>query len=584
MYSSIYDDVIRGISSVMSYKPVIYLISEEKDTARYILERGACFDICEGVNVHENAPAASFRFDAQPNAREYYWAYIHDDSGDRAEKFIKVLENRPECFGKKHLFIVTPNPKIKPECGEFVYIIDVPMIGMYEFAELVVSEHNSAIAALGLEPITLADYLKAPDKYLARFKGLARAQVKSILRQVVLEHGRATNFGLPEKIARSVKDGELDASIEELANVEKEQLVSRDGTISFISVDNDKARPGGLAGLTRWVEQKRVIFKEPDAARERDVPFPKGILIAGLPGSGKSLTARYTAKCLQLPLVQFNLGRVLGGYVGDSEHNLERVLKLIEAVAPCVVWIDEIEKELSGAQGKQDTGVSSRLLGRLLNWMQENDKRRCFICATANQLGALPSELMRRGRFDAKFYTFLPMYDECVDIFVNLMLVNIEKKPGLYARDIRARLKQLGETLFDEIAEMEGKYCVGSDIEGIIEDAKFSLFLKNAPAPYDYKALLDALVAAARRSKPYGETNFEDVLSYWEALRKNPFENAALPEDCKDKYDHMLIDFSDLIVANGKRTLRSGLECKTGHEYDKRLFKRLSQGILNYKS
>ena len=145
---------------------------------------------------------------------------------------------------------------------------------------------------------------------------------------------------------------------------------------------------------------------------------PKGILLCGIPGCGKSLAAKLTAQTLDLPLLQMDMGNLMGGIQGQSEENMRKALGFAEAMAPCVLWIDELEKGFSGAKssGNSDGGTFKRMFGTLLNWMQENMKP-CFIFATANDIGGLPKELFRSGRFDELFAVYLPTAQECADIF-----------------------------------------------------------------------------------------------------------------------------------------------------------------------
>ncbi|MCB1093829.1 MAG: AAA family ATPase, partial [Verrucomicrobiae bacterium] len=164
---------------------------------------------------------------------------------------------------------------------------------------------------------------------------------------------------------------------------------------------------GGLDLLKEWLQRRAGAFSK--AARDYGLPVPKGLLIVGIPGTGKSLTAKATAGAFDLPLLRLDMGRVFGGIVGQSEANLRAVIQTAEAIAPCVLWIDEIEKGMSGSKssGSSDGGTSARVFGSFLSWMQEKDKP-VFVVATANDVSQLPPEFIRKGRFDEMFFVDLP--------------------------------------------------------------------------------------------------------------------------------------------------------------------------------
>jgi len=168
---------------------------------------------------------------------------------------------------------------------------------------------------------------------------------------------------------------------------------------------------GGLETLKGWLLKRRDAFGQ--RAREYGLPSPKGLLIAGIPGTGKSLTAKATASVFGRPLLKLDAGRLYGGLVGQSEGNLRAVIQTAEAVAPCVLWIDEIEKGFAGSQssGQTDGGTSARVFGSFVSWMQEKTAP-VFVVATANDVARLPPELLRKGRWDELFFVDLPNPEE----------------------------------------------------------------------------------------------------------------------------------------------------------------------------
>jgi SpoVK/Ycf46/Vps4 family AAA+-type ATPase len=192
---------------------------------------------------------------------------------------------------------------------------------------------------------------------------------------------------------------------------EKAATVKKNGVLEIVTVKETLDSIGGLDVLKNWLIQRKDAFSQ--RAREYGLPSPKGLLIVGVPGTGKSLTAKATASILGRPLLKLDAGRLFGGLVGQSEGNLRAALATAEAIAPCVLWIDEIEKAFSGSKssGSTDGGTSSRVFGGFISWMQERTKP-VFVVATANDVTALPPEFLRKGRWDDLFFVDLPNQEE----------------------------------------------------------------------------------------------------------------------------------------------------------------------------
>lgn len=218
---------------------------------------------------------------------------------------------------------------------------------------------------------------------------------------------------------------------------------------------------GGLENLKDWLSRKAKVFANLDKAIKFGVDIPKGIMIIGMPGCGKSLTAKATASLFEIPLVRLDVGRLLGKYVGESEENMRNALKLSEAISPCVLWIDEIEKAFAGVGG--DGGgndVTTRLFGQFLTWMQEKDNT-VFIVATANDISKMPPEFLRKGRFDELFFVDLPNGEERRKIL-----------------DIHLKKRKKWRKEIDSIAlikETEG--FNGADLEAVVKDTIETAFI-----------------------------------------------------------------------------------------------------------
>ena len=194
------------------------------------------------------------------------------------------------------------------------------------------------------------------------------------------------------------------------------------------------------------------------------VDMPKGVLIAGVPGCGKSLAAKVTAQLFEVPLLRLDMGKIMGKYVGESEENMRKAIALAEAISPCVLWIDELEKAFAGIDGS-GSEVTVRLFGTFLTWMQEKTSP-AFVIATANDITKLPPELMRKGRFDEIFYVSLPNKTERKKIFE----IHISKR----------RKSDLSSIDLDKLVDKTEGYS-GADIEGVVKDAIENAFADDKP-------------------------------------------------------------------------------------------------------
>ncbi len=213
---------------------------------------------------------------------------------------------------------------------------------------------------------------------------------------------------------RTLCDGALDASDLPAIAAAKQEDVESSGLLELCPASDEIAPLGGLTHLKAWLRRFAAGFS--DRARDLGLPPPRGVLLTGVQGCGKSLAAKTIARTWGLPLARLDPGRLLDKYIGESEKNLRRALASAEALAPMVLWIDEIEKAFAGGGGEADAGLSRRLLGGFLTWMQEH-RGAVFLAATANDVSAVPPELLRKGRFDEIFFVDLPAAPERREIF-----------------------------------------------------------------------------------------------------------------------------------------------------------------------
>ena len=208
-------------------------------------------------------------------------------------------------------------------------------------------------------------------------------------------------------------DGKLDARDVQIVLMEKKQIIRKTGILEFYEAEEQFRDVGGMDLLKDWLRKRAAAFSE--KARRFGLPEPRGILLLGVQGCGKSLCAKSVSALWKLPLLRFDVGNVFGKWIGESEANMRRALKVAESLAPCVLWLDELEKAFGGGRD-DDSGVSSRVFGSFLTWLQEK-KAPVFVIATANDIASLPPELMRKGRLDEIFFVDLPGDQEREDIF-----------------------------------------------------------------------------------------------------------------------------------------------------------------------
>ncbi len=250
---------------------------------------------------------------------------------------------------------------------------------------------------------------------------------------------------------------------------EKARTLKRNGLVEIVAATTSLADIGGLDLLKEWLERRAGAFSA--SAKTYGLPAPKGLLIVGIPGSGKSLTAKATAGAFGLPLLRLDMGRVFGGIVGQSESNLRSVIQTAEAIAPCVLWIDEIEKGFSGSQssGSTDGGTSSRVFGSFLSWMQEKDKP-VFVVATANDVTKLPPEFLRKGRFDELFFVDLPDDRERAQIW-DIVIKRYGRKSTDYDPVVLARACE---------------QFTGAEIEAVFVDAMHEAYADGSEPTADF--------------------------------------------------------------------------------------------------
>ncbi len=288
---------------------------------------------------------------------------------------------------------------------------------------------------------------------------------EKLIEEFALAFKGLTEFEILNLLALSYSDdGELSRNDLRLIFDQKQQMIKKSGILEMIPLKETIDDVGGLENLKAWFMKKAKVYKNMDNARKFGVDMPKGVLIAGVPGCGKSLNAKAAANLFEVPLLRLDMGRLMGKYVGESEGNLRKAIALAEAISPCVLWIDELEKAFVGIGGTGGGAeVTTRLFGYFLTWLQEKESP-TFVVATANDITKLPPELLRKGRFDEIFYVNLPNREEREKIFN----IHIKKRRPQDLQNIRIK----------ELVDMTEGFS-GADIEGVVKDAIESAFAED---------------------------------------------------------------------------------------------------------
>lgn len=323
-----------------------------------------------------------------------------------------------------------------------------------------------------------------------------------------------------------VNDGCLNSEDVDIVLKEKSQVIKKSDILEYIDSKVKIEDVGGLENLKKWLSKRDKSWL--DSAKKYGLPSPKGVLLTGVPGCGKSLIAKSISSMWHLPLLRFDVSKVFNMYVGNSESNMREAIKMAEAISPCVLWIDEIEKGFSGLGGSGDSGTTSRIFGTFLSWMQEKTKP-VFVVATANNIDSLPSEMMRKGRFDEIFFIDLPTFNERKQIFK----VHLESR--LTYPEVRGYFEINDETLkhLSNITEGFG----GSELEQIVVMGLYDAFSE------DRSITLNDFENAVKNTVPLSVTQAEQIISIrnWANVRAV----AATAQEDRMEYTQTSTDFNN---------------------------------------
>ncbi|HEY3780149.1 MAG TPA: AAA family ATPase [Fimbriimonadaceae bacterium] len=397
----------------------------------------------------------------------------------RDPRVVRLMRDLSQTLKSKAqtLVVLAPTLMLPLELEKEVTVLDFGLPNTEQIEQTL----DKAIAAVK-DNTSIKSKLKPVERerLIKSCQGLTLDEVESVFAKSLVEKRRF----------------DLDTVIEE-----KQQIVRKSGLLEYYPAQNNLGDVGGMELLKEWLDKRTRSFS--NEARHFGIPAPKGILLIGVQGCGKSLIAKAVAAHWSLPMLRLDIGRIFGSLVGQSEENIRKAIAVSESVAPCILWADELEKGFAGlgGSGVSDSGTTARVFATFLTWMQEKTKP-VFLIATANDVSALPPEMLRKGRFDEIFFVDLPDTGEREEIFK----IHIEKR-GRNPKDFK--LLELSEA---------SKGFSGSEIEQVVVGALFSAFEEKRDL------MQKDLICEAKAVVPLSVMMREEVdeLRSWAQLRTRP--------------------------------------------------------------
>jgi hypothetical protein len=384
----------------------------------------------------------------------------------------------------KTIVIVSSVLEVPAELEKEITVLNHPLPSREDLGELldrIASELRQVRQIeLGLEPT-------ARERLLQAALGLTLGEAENVFAKIIVKGAQLSGDSVNEVFA------------------EKQQIIRKSGLLEYYATSESFQNVGGLAVLKDWLNKRSLAFS--DEARAFGLPAPKGILMLGVQGCGKSLCAKAVSTQWQLPLLRFDMGRMFNSLVGSSEENARRAIAVAESVAPAILWVDEIDKAFAGAQGSgaTDAGTSARVFGTFLTWLSEKTAS-VFVVATANNIAELPPELLRKGRFDEIFFVDLPSASERCEVF------------GIH---LRKRGRNPEEFELDLLVQATNDFS-GAEIEEAINSALYDAFYAKERLKPSH------ILNAIRETVPLARTMDEQIngLRKWADGRAR---NASVP-------------------------------------------------------
>jgi ATP-dependent 26S proteasome regulatory subunit len=406
---------------------------------------------------------------------------------------------------KKTLILMSSVLAVPPEMEKELAVVEFPLPDLAEITEIFERNLRSAKEAYAEHPEKIRlidDNLKDPkevERIIEGALGLTADEAENVFAKSLVQKGF---FDI--KVILS----------------EKERIVKKSGILEFFPTQEKMENIGGLDRLKDWLGKREAAFGR--AARDYGLPRPKGILMLGIPGCGKSLTAKAVGAFWQMPLLRLDMGKIFAGLVGGSEENMRRAIAMAEAVSPSILWLDELEKGLSGtgSSNSTDGGTSARVFGSFIAWMQEKTSP-VFVIATANDVSQLPPELMRKGRFDEIFFVDLPTLPEREEIFAIHLAKRNRRRDDFETR----KLAEISEGMS------------GAEIEQAVVAAMFDAFYAQTEVTTEH------IIKGLEETVPLSRTMKEKIaeLRAWCRARARPassaYEEAPKPANAPRSLD-----------------------------------------------
>ena len=405
------------------------------------------------------------------------------------------------------VIVVTEAETVPKDLEKFTSILDIPNMTKDEIEKYIwnfAKENNVNVDKKDVGEVAIS------------LKGLTKLEIDHVLNMIIESKNNISISG------------------RDIIIREKGQIIKKSSILEIIDFKEKIEEIGGLEGLKEWLSSKAQVFRRLDEAKKFGVDTPKGVLLVGMPGCGKSLAAKASARLFNVPLLRLDIGRLLGKYVGESEHNMRIALKTAESISPCILWIDEIEKAFAGIdQSGGASDITKRLFGQFLTWLQEKENT-VFVVATANDITAFPPEFLRKGRFDEVFFIDFPNEEERERIFE----IHLEKR-GKMSDDIN--LKELAE-------ETEG-YC-GADIEEIVKNAVENKFILETENEEEKKITTNNLLEATKSIDSLSNILSDKIDVLKKSYKKFKIKSAS-QKIKKGKRIAGRPTFKDMVIVNG---------------------------------
>jgi hypothetical protein len=380
-------------------------------------------------------------------------------------KLSQVVRHFTEIEGA--LVLTGKDVKIPVKAEPHTAYLKLPPPDRQDYARLLHEIYNDLSARMQIEVEMDKDDL---NRLLNNLNGLTLIEAEKVLTKAMIE------------------DGKLSVEDIQMVIEAKKAIIERDGLLEYFPVKESMADIADMASLKAWLAKRKSIISEPDRAKDFGLPFPKGILLLGIPGSGKSLCAKAVAMEWDLPLLRMDPSGLYNKYIGESEKNFKRAMETAEKMSPVVLWIDEIEKAFASGES-EDGGVSLRVLGIFLSWLQDRQGD-IFIVATSNDVMRLPPEFLRKGRFDEIFFVDLPESEVRATIF-EIHLRRRGRNPDAYE--------------LDQLAAFTDGFS-GAEIEQVVVSALYTAFSENTSLRTKH------LIEEITKTNPLSKTRAEDIV------------------------------------------------------------------------